>query len=560
MKKLSVFFGYFGLICVLSLLIVAVGDSPFNAQAAPPPAGYTYYDDFEGANIDTSLWDISDPGNVLSQSGGFLQADGPPSAVYGQLHSTKTFDGDFEIVLEYSDFQATATVFSGNYPQISLELQSQSSPGDFIFIFGGHSRSGYYVFSNGVVNGLWQHSNARSAVVSSTSGQLKISRTGSTITAHYNDGSGWIALASFPNAFTGEVVIQVQAYTGDNGTFHVASDGVYYKGSQGSNQPPIINSFEAEPQIIAVGEEVSFTCTAHDPDGDSLIYIFDLGEGFLRFSDDGTITHAYNQIGVFQTTCTVVDRESNETVSEAITIHVGNLIPTDFTFGKDTYSFPNSSKFLNPGLFASFREAFEEFPLISIGLADYLANKFYSETLGNFGYCFGMSETSILYYLKSDLKPINIDTFQYSPEQAFETIVEYQQGYVLPLLVSLTETIYEREILGIFGTRSVDQEDDYNLIKTNIQKGYPVVLSLLKSFGGHAVVAYAVVEFSDGSAQVRIYDPNYPDDKNRYISFFHYQDKYLFLYPEHPEYTYLHAYMPLTSALGWPRSHLSADY
>jgi hypothetical protein len=60
---------------------------------------------------------------------------------------------------------------------------------------------------------------------------LKISRTDSTITTWYNEGAGWVSIHSFTNAFTGEVELQVGTYTGDNGTFHVASDGVYYKGT-----------------------------------------------------------------------------------------------------------------------------------------------------------------------------------------------------------------------------------------------------------------------------------------------------------------------------------------
>jgi hypothetical protein len=196
-------------------------------RAAPPLPGYIYYDDFDGPSIDTALWSIFDSGNVLSQSDGFLYADGPPNSVYGKLVSIQTFRGDFEIVLQYSEFQSTATDFSGNYPQISLQVISS---GDFIFINRGYS-NGHFFATSGMINGEWQ--SADSVAATSSSGLLKISRTGLTISTHYNEGLGWVTLSSFPNAFANDANIQKSAYTGDNGTFHVASDGIYYK------EPPI---------------------------------------------------------------------------------------------------------------------------------------------------------------------------------------------------------------------------------------------------------------------------------------------------------------------------------
>lgn len=185
------------------------------------------YDDFSGDTIDSTLWDTYDTGGILSQSGGFLHADGPPNYTYGFLTSTQIFNGDFEFILEYANFQTTATIFNENAPQVSLQIESLSSPGDFIYIFRGYNWGNHVFQSNGIVNGSWFRGDEDFfAPASSQSGSLKISRIGSIITTCSDEGTGWFPLGSFPGAFSGAVKIQVGAYTGDNGSFHVSCDSV----------------------------------------------------------------------------------------------------------------------------------------------------------------------------------------------------------------------------------------------------------------------------------------------------------------------------------------------
>jgi len=196
------------------------------------------YDDFNGSEINSTLWRIhewrindNDPCHILSQSGGFLQASGPPNHCYGVVWTNQRFSGDFEFVLEYSDFQSNATVFSYNNPLISLQVNSSSNPNDFIQIFRSYAPEFHNFPSNGdflsggVVNGAGRASFV--TVASSPSGSLKISRIGSTITTYYNEGMGWRLLGSFEGAFTEDVTLQIGAYSGDDGTFNVSCDKVY---------------------------------------------------------------------------------------------------------------------------------------------------------------------------------------------------------------------------------------------------------------------------------------------------------------------------------------------
>ena len=231
------------------------------------------YDDFNGDSIDTTLWRINDPCHILSQSGGFLRANGPPYSCYGQLYSTRTFSGDFEFVLEYSDFQSTATVFGGNAPQIKLQVNSLSSspgsPGDWIEIFRGYyidPLGNHSFLTNGVINGSWTSSFRKFA--SSLSGSLKISRIGSTVTTYYNEGQGWVILGSFPGAFTGDVETVVGAYSGDDGTFNVSCHKVY---AIAANEKPFadagLDQTVDERTLVKLDGSKS-----HDPDGDPLVY------------------------------------------------------------------------------------------------------------------------------------------------------------------------------------------------------------------------------------------------------------------------------------------------
>lgn len=205
------------------LLVIIIGlaisflITPTNAAKAD------IYDDFLSANIDSALWSINDPSNIFYQSGGLLQADGPPNFVSPTLNSTRKFVGDFDFILVYANFLSTATDFTNGVPKIQLAVQSFSNQ-DGIFIERQYGQGGHSFGSNGFINGSWLQGVGAPATLSS--GRLRINRTGSTITTYYDDGSGWQTLGTFTNVFTGIVRLDVAVYTGDDGNFHVESDYV----------------------------------------------------------------------------------------------------------------------------------------------------------------------------------------------------------------------------------------------------------------------------------------------------------------------------------------------
>jgi len=99
----------------------------------------------------------------------------------------------------------------------------------------------------------------------------------------------------------------------------------------GSASIEILNS---KPVAIAtisktnanVGEEITFNASeSYDPDGDSLGYLWDFGDGTT--SDQKVATHVYNNVGEYAVKLTVSDGEDNSSVVKEININVTNNKP-----------------------------------------------------------------------------------------------------------------------------------------------------------------------------------------------------------------------------------------
>ena len=90
------------------------------------------------------------------------------------------------------------------------------------------------------------------------------------------------------------------------------------------NRPPVIDSFTADPASGDAPLDVTFICTAHDPDGGIASYQWDFdGDGNTDQSGSaGTVTHTYNDAGSYQPTCTVVDNDGAAVTSGVVTVTV----------------------------------------------------------------------------------------------------------------------------------------------------------------------------------------------------------------------------------------------
>ena len=97
------------------------------------------------------------------------------------------------------------------------------------------------------------------------------------------------------------------------------------------NEPPVVDSFAANPSSGQAPLAVNFICTAHDPDGQIANFRWDRnGDGQTdRTTTAGATTFTYSTPGTFTAVCTVVDNDGATTTSESITISVrsGKKVP-----------------------------------------------------------------------------------------------------------------------------------------------------------------------------------------------------------------------------------------
>jgi len=226
MVKRNVFFGLFFILVSSSL----------NSETLP----YLIFDNFTRDTISSSLWTVNDPEGIFSQSDGFLQANGPPKSLWNSLKSNKSFSGDFEFILDVNDFSSTAYLIDPSgigFPAINFYAVSKnSSQLTFGFRYCQNYTGGTngVIISQGIRNGIPTSWDDAYQNISTGPCKLKIQRNGTTISTHFDKGSGWNMLAFYPNSTTDDFCMGISIETGVTGTFHAKMDAIYY-----SDTPPI---------------------------------------------------------------------------------------------------------------------------------------------------------------------------------------------------------------------------------------------------------------------------------------------------------------------------------
>jgi autotransporter-associated beta strand protein len=102
-----------------------------------------------------------------------------------------------------------------------------------------------------------------------------------------------------------------------------ASDGVNWidvtvrRGNVAGNLPPVasIGATNANP---AVNASVTFTCTASDPNGDTLAYFWDWGNGTTTTNNSPIASKSWPAAGVYIVRCTVSDMKGLSTTAEYV--------------------------------------------------------------------------------------------------------------------------------------------------------------------------------------------------------------------------------------------------
>jgi PKD repeat protein len=374
---------FFGQVCnVLIILLFLFGVSVLSAHA-----GVVYSENFESGwddwSADNGIWQVGTPtagpescysgsqcagtnldGNYEPDTDSRLISPSihlPEVIGYEEIHlrfwqwfSYAGWDGGYVQVStydkdqgEWSYWQGVSSAIegtSGNYwTLIDVDLSSYAGKKIKIAFYhkawnpGGES-TGWYI-DDIEITGINQLPVIDSFTADPTSEVAPLTVT-FTCTAHDPDGT----IARYKWDFDGDGNVDQTTTTGttiytydnagiyqarvtvvDNNGATAISDHLTISVQLSENQLPVIDSFVANPTSAEVGEEVTFTCTAYDPDGDILLtYEWDFdGDGNVdQITSDSTVIHTYNTSSTYNAGVTVVDNDGARVVSDPITITV----------------------------------------------------------------------------------------------------------------------------------------------------------------------------------------------------------------------------------------------
>jgi len=108
---------------------------------------------------------------------------------------------------------------------------------------------------------------------------------------------------------------------GKGNTFPESLDVVVNRGPFPANRPPTVVA-SASSLTPALGEVVTFSASASDPNGDALAYTWDFGDADYSVDNSATTTHSFGSAGEYAVQCTVSDMKGG-TARQSVIVRVG---------------------------------------------------------------------------------------------------------------------------------------------------------------------------------------------------------------------------------------------
>ena len=109
---------------------------------------------------------------------------------------------------------------------------------------------------------------------------------------------------------------------GKANTYPEAIDIVVNSGKFPTNQPPI-GFVQASPEAAGQNQSVTFTVDASDPNGDTLAYFWEFGDGEYSTDNRPTATHSYADAGEYAVQCTVSDMKGG-VAKQTVIVSIGS--------------------------------------------------------------------------------------------------------------------------------------------------------------------------------------------------------------------------------------------
>lgn len=138
----------------------------------------------------------------------------------------------------------------------------------------------------------------------------------------------------------------------------------------------------------------------------------------------------------------------------------------------------------------------------------------------NNGNCYGFSSTALLYFMhygKGDT------TYPFFPSQNTEAknaseldltgLTNDQNQQITLNNASLAIMLHQVFDTNAHPNKNLagSQMQNFNSLKSSLESGAPMVLTMWNDFSSHSVVAWGIGQLADGRWAIAVYDPNYPE-------------------------------------------------
>ncbi|MGY3051942.1 cytochrome c [Pedobacter sp. UYEF25] len=97
----------------------------------------------------------------------------------------------------------------------------------------------------------------------------------------------------------------------------------YLKG----NRPPVVSDFSISKTAGSLPYKLTATVKAKDPDGDALMYVWNLGNGIKKTTTIPSFSYTYTKVGEYPVSVTVIDPLKASAKSNTIPVFAGNEYP-----------------------------------------------------------------------------------------------------------------------------------------------------------------------------------------------------------------------------------------